>query len=230
MTAPLTLTKALIRQLASEESFERGSRYYSQGAVVRLTRRGDQFQAEVEGSSHLPYQVTFALTAAGISGESCTCPYDWGGACKHIVAALLACLEAPDEIEEHPPLASLLTTLDRDQLQTLLLDLAERRPDLSGMIEARVLALQAGATATATGPAPARPRQTPLDAETYRRQVHAALHSLERMRPSEAYWHAGSVVDDVRRVMDQARPFIEAGDGRSALVILEAVTDEYVAG
>ncbi|UCC64258.1 MAG: hypothetical protein JSV36_04170 [Anaerolineae bacterium] len=50
------------------------------------------------------------------------------------------------------------------------------------------------------------------------------------MRSSEAYWHVGGVVDEVRSVLDQAWAFIEAGDGENALVYLEAITDEYVEG
>jgi uncharacterized Zn finger protein len=49
------------------------------------------------------------------------------------------------------------------------------------------------------------------------------------MRDSEAYWHVGEVVDEVRQVLDQAWAFVEAGDGRNALAVLEALTEEYVA-
>lgn len=38
---------------------------------------------------------------------------------------------------------------------------------------------------------------------------------------SEAYWHVGGVVGEVRQVLDQARGFVAAGDGDNALVILE---------
>jgi hypothetical protein len=50
------------------------------------------------------------------------------------------------------------------------------------------------------------------------------------MRSSEAYWHVSGVVDQVRQLLDGTRDFIEAGDGRNALLLLEAVTEEYVAG
>ena len=49
------------------------------------------------------------------------------------------------------------------------------------------------------------------------------------MRPSEAYWHVGGVVDEVRQVLEQAQGFVAAGDGRNALAILEAITETYVA-
>jgi uncharacterized Zn finger protein len=219
----------MVRQLAAPESLERGRDYLARGAVTRLTRRGDQIQAEVEGSSYLPYSVTATLTATGVTDASCTCPYDWGGACKHIVAALLACIETPEQIDERPPLAALLDALDRDQLRGLVLALTGRRPELADLIEAEILALQAAARAPAAAAEAPRIRRTALDPAAYRRQVQATLHSLDRMRPSEAYWHVGGVVDAVRQVAEQARPFIEAGDGRNALIILEAVTEEYVA-
>ena len=73
-----------------------------------------------------------------------------------------------------------------------------------------------------------RQRHTPIDGAPYRRQVRAALRSLDRMSGSQAYWHVSSVATEVGTIASQARSFIEGGDGRSALAILDAVTDEYV--
>ena len=74
------------------------------------------------------------------------------------------------------------------------------------------------------------PRRTAVDPQPIRRRVSAILHSLDRMRPSEAYWQVGSVVNQVGEVLDQARAFVKAGDGGNALAYLEAITDEYVEG
>jgi uncharacterized Zn finger protein len=219
------LTEAKVRQRASAESFSRGEEYFQRGAVVGLARRGDQFSAEVEGSEYLPYRVTVTFDAFGVRDATCTCPYDWGGDCKHIVAALLASLRTPEAVEDRAPLADLLASLDRDQLVSVLLRLAETRPDLVDAIEA-FAAVPAGGVAG--GQPGTRARTTPLDGQTYRRQVSAAVHSLRRMRSSDAYWQVGGVVSEVRAIAEQARPFLDVGDGRSALVILEAVTDEYV--
>ena len=84
------ITEQLIRRFASGESFQRGREYFRSGAVTSLTRRGERLLAEVEGSSYEPYRVDVAFDAGGIASAQCTCPYDWGGACKHIVATLLA--------------------------------------------------------------------------------------------------------------------------------------------
>jgi uncharacterized Zn finger protein len=230
------LTEAIIRQHTTSESYQRGLDYYESGAVLGVMRRGLQLQAEVEGSQYEPYQVQITLDPGGIVGATCTCPYDWGGWCKHIVATLLFCVREPDEIEEQPALESLLAGLDREQLQALVLRLAGQQPGLADAIEAQVQSLQVEATTDSgrptadSGPQTAEhQRRTPVDSTAYRRQVRTILHSLDRMRSSEAYWHIGSVVDEVRQVLDQAWDFVEAGDGHNALTILEAITGAYIA-
>ncbi|MBI3977407.1 MAG: SWIM zinc finger domain-containing protein [Chloroflexi bacterium] len=234
MSSTPNLTEDTIRRIATPESFERGRQYCDRGAVGQIVRRGDQIEAEVEGSEYTPYRIRITLSPNGIAETDCTCPYDRGGACKHVVATLLAYLHQPESVEDRPTIASLLAGLNRDQLQAVLLAMAERQPALAGEIEREVQLQQsqaaAAAAATAAGSSAARQRRTPVDASSFRRQVRAALHSLDRLRSSEAYWHVGGVVDEVRRVAEQARPFVEAGDGRDALTILEAVTEEYVAG
>ncbi len=85
----MSITEATIRRLASAESFSRGEDYYDRGAVVNLEKRGDTLLAQVEGSSYEPYDVTIELGEGEVVAADCTCPYDWGGYCKHIVAVLL---------------------------------------------------------------------------------------------------------------------------------------------
>ena len=238
-------SEAIIRQHASPESYRRGQDYYEQGAVRNIVRRGQQLQAEVEGSQYEPYQVQIILDEGGIFDADCTCPYNWGGWCKHIVATALTCLHQPEAIVQRPSVADLLAGLKRQQLQALLLRLSEDQPGLADLIETQVQSVvgenlsptpagapqpsaQTGAAAAEGAPAP-RQRRTAVDANAYRRQVHALLHSLDRLRASEAYWHVGSVVNEVRQVLQPAQDFLKAGDGHNALVILEAVTEEYLA-
>jgi len=224
------LTEAAIRSLTTPQSFSRGEEYYHTGAVLDLERRGDTLLAQVEGSSYEPYEVTIELDAGGIAQAHCTCPYDWGGYCKHIVAVLLAYVRQPDKIQERPLVADLLADLDRDTLAGLLAALLDEHPHLADWVEARVAIGQQQPEVEKQPEAAAEPRQrrTPLDPTPFRRQVYNILHSLDRMRPSEAYWHTGGMVDQLREVIGQAQPFLEAGDGRNALVILEAVAEAYV--
>ncbi|MHB1416107.1 MAG: SWIM zinc finger family protein [Chloroflexota bacterium] len=225
------LSETAIREAATPESFRRGWDYYDRGAVLSLTQRGNVVEAEVEGSQPEPYNVRVEYDEGGITEAACDCPYDWGGWCKHIVATLLACLHDPESVAERPPLAQLLEGLDRDQLQRLLLDLVANEPRLAPAVESRIALLSAASSSAASAAeAPSRTRVTPVDALSFRRQVRQAMHSLDRMRSSEAYWHVEEVVAEVRSLLDQAWAFTRAGDGGSGLVMLEALTEEYLAG
>lgn len=69
---------------------------------------GKNFLAEptsrfIQLYAHLSEQIQIELDKDGIGYTSCTCPYDWGGICKHIVAALLACIQRPQQIEAPSP-------------------------------------------------------------------------------------------------------------------------------
>ena len=108
------LTESIIRQHASSDSYQRGCEYYEQGAVLRVVRRGQQFQAEVEGSQYEPYRVQITYDAGGITQAMCSCPYEWGGWCKHIVATLLAYVCDPAQIDERSSMQALLAGLDRE--------------------------------------------------------------------------------------------------------------------
>ncbi|MCJ7552156.1 MAG: SWIM zinc finger family protein [Anaerolineae bacterium] len=226
-----SLSEAAIRRHATPESLSRGENTYLGGAVVSLVQRGNVVQAGVQGSQYAPYRVQVTFDEGGVTDAICDCPYDWGGWCKHIVAVLLACRREPDLIEERPVLDELLASLDRDQLRDVLLRLAASDPYATDKIASQIELSQATPSKDDTNVSPkdAPQRRTQVDPKPIRRQVNDILHSLDRMRPSEAYWHVSSVVDQVRQLLCQAQDFIEAGDGRNALLLLEAITDEYVA-
>jgi uncharacterized Zn finger protein len=97
-------------------------------AVEQVVQRGDTLTGLVQGSEYDPYRVTITLGKRDVQSAECTCPYgeEWDGWCKHIAAVLLRCLHAPELVDEAPPLESLLSPLDRDGLQSLLMRLAER--------------------------------------------------------------------------------------------------------
>ncbi len=146
------VTEASIRQHASSDSYHRGREYYEQGAVVRVVHRDQQLHAEVEGSQYEPYRVQITYDAGGITQALCTCPYIWGGWCKHIVATLLAALYSPTTVEERPPVRTLLAGLEREQLQALLSHLVEQQPALADVVEAQVHRVRSQPTADASAP------------------------------------------------------------------------------
>src|SRR5262245_49064962 len=136
------LSEAAIRSHAAPDSFSRGQSYFESGAVADLALRGNILQGHVEGSQYTPYRINITFDQGGVTSASCTCPYDWGGWCKHIVAVLLTCLYEGEDIETRPALDQLLAELDRTQLQALLVGLAERNPELADAIERQAALLR----------------------------------------------------------------------------------------
>src|SRR6266567_2879570 len=124
--------------------------------------------------------------------------------------------------DAHPSLESLLSGLNRDQLQSLLLKLGEQEPSLREAIQRQAALLQ-----TSTPKAVPKPHIT-VDPKVVRRQVRSIIHSLDRMRSSEAYFQIGAVVNEIGQLVDQAWELIKADDGRQALTVLEAITGEYL--
>ncbi len=129
-----SLQESQIRALATAQSFERGEDYYLGGAIFNPMRQGNTLWADCEGSTI--YQPRVTLGAQGIEAESCTCPYDWGGLCKHQVALLLTYVRDRDCFHELQPTAQLLAQRSRDELLTLIERMVQRHPDLLDMVEA----------------------------------------------------------------------------------------------
>src|SRR5207244_2922257 len=92
--------------------------------------------------------------------------------------------------------------------------------DIARRIERRALALQTKSRPPA-GSAP------PLNPAPFRRQARAVIRSEGSSRydyPEDA----ADVMSGLYELLEPVASLLEAGDGRNALVLLEAVTDEFV--
>jgi len=88
------ITKQQIQKLCETRIFDRGLDYYHNGSIRNISAKGNEIHASVEGSEYEPYKIIIKGTVNGIiTYASCTCPYDMGGYCKHIIAVLLALLD-----------------------------------------------------------------------------------------------------------------------------------------
>ncbi|MEJ2149973.1 MAG: SWIM zinc finger family protein, partial [Chloroflexota bacterium] len=85
-----TLTYDDLKSIINTKSLGRARGYL--GRVRNAARQGNTLNAEVQGSRL--YQVEVDVAPSGISAR-CSCPYDWGGYCKHVGAVLLKWIAAP---------------------------------------------------------------------------------------------------------------------------------------
>jgi hypothetical protein len=115
--------------------------------------------------------------------------------------------------EARPALENLLSVLNRDQLQSHLLKLAEQEPSFIATIERQATLLQISSSQPTIPPQQATPKPAiVVDTKAIRRQVRASIHSLDRMRSSEAYWYVGAVVNEIGQLVEQAWTLIKADD------------------
>jgi uncharacterized Zn finger protein len=216
------LTEAIVRAQANPQSFARGRELYQAGALSQMTLQANLLGGRCEGEQWPFYQVRAELDLGGVRSATCGCSYNSGGYCKHIVALLLAYAQEPEQFIARATSANRLAELDRAQLLALLAKLLDERPELNDWVEAALAAPSAAKPAKA--PAPARKKK--VDTEVYRRRVHDIMHSLDNMRASEAYWHVGALVEELRGVEKTALEFLNAGDAETALRILFILVKE----
>lgn len=105
------LTEMEIERLCNQKSRGRGRTYYRTGRVAAAKWDGTTLRAKVRGARM--YTVEIEDDNRGNFPYYCTCPYDWGGACKHVVAVLLHVLDHGDELfrsarEAHAEVESML--------------------------------------------------------------------------------------------------------------------------
>jgi hypothetical protein len=86
-----TLTEADLQGLMTAKSRQRARGYVNRVRVP--TRAGQSLTARVHGTD--VYDVEIDVKPSGIAAF-CTCPYDWGGYCKHIGAVLLKWIHKPE--------------------------------------------------------------------------------------------------------------------------------------
>lgn len=219
---PKKITENILKSLSSPESFTRGHNLYQSDAVFDTFRQGDILTGKCEGSSAPFYQLRVQFDEGGIQEASCTCPYNWGGYCKHIIALLLTYIHNPDAFIEQKSTEELLGQLDKDALVHLITKMVDQNPDLYSWLQTAIPAVSAKSQ-----PAQQRnKRKTKVSKTAYKRQIQSILHSLQGYRMSEAYWMMGGMVDQLDHVRDTAYDFLEADDARGALVILTTLLTE----
>ncbi|WP_411676165.1 SWIM zinc finger family protein [Caproicibacter sp.] len=127
-------------EAVEDKILERGRAYYESGMVQDLS--GDSngnFTASVEGSELTPYKVQVSIDPK--SGEvlsyGCSCPYEFGDICKHVVAVFLAIRDGNyKKTGEIRPVdfSQCVEALSLEQLRKLVLAQAERDRDFENEV------------------------------------------------------------------------------------------------
>jgi len=131
----MPLSTDQIRDLCTSEVFDRAITYRDEDRIQRIDRFDQTVTAVVQGSQPDPYEVEIEFSDDRADptaiDATCTCPYDWGGYCKHIVAVLLERSEGDNELADaREAVERVLSDAHREELRDFLLDECERNADL----------------------------------------------------------------------------------------------------
>src|SRR5690242_279037 len=108
-------------------------------------------------------------------------------------------------IKESLLLNSLLSNLNRDQLQLLLLKLVEQEPSLIETIKSNISSISTiSSNYINTVLTPVTSQRIEIDPKAVRHQIQSITHSLDRIQSSEAYRRVGEVLSVIREILDQA--------------------------
>jgi uncharacterized Zn finger protein len=84
----MQLTLNNIDEIIEHRFVERGINYWLEGAVINLKDNKSNWTANVQGTEL--YLVKIELEDIAVINYECSCPFDKGKVCKHIIAVLFA--------------------------------------------------------------------------------------------------------------------------------------------
>lgn len=120
------MTLENFESVVEKKIVNRGFDYYEQDCIETVEQIDEgEFCAEVAGSSL--YDVYVCIKNREIIEHSCTCPYDWGNVCKHVVAVLYHIRDA-EILDEKPEFSvseqakTLLKKLSKKELSQFILN------------------------------------------------------------------------------------------------------------
>ena len=112
----MDVTEDAVQDICTDAVFERGKTYLAESRIREIHRFDTTVSAVVNGSRQYDVRVDLA---ADEFDPWCDCPYDGPGACKHVVAVLLRCLDDVPT-DEGDRLDAALDTADADDLRAFL--------------------------------------------------------------------------------------------------------------
>lgn len=210
MPLPPMPSRKQIQSWVDERSFQRGERYFADGAVFDMRREGATLKARCEGSQGGPYWVVVELGGAGIASGDCSCPVGGGGRCKHVAAVLLAWRDDQEQFVEVESVEAALAGRSKEELVALVKQMIREQPDLESLLRT---------------PLPVPGKATgPVSADAYRRQAKGVFE-----RAGDEWGVEAEIADGLEGVMEIGDAFAKAGEPANALAVYEGVGAEVIA-
>lgn len=216
------ITEEQIQDRCTEKVFARGEDYFYNEMIENAMFHGSTLCATCQGSEFTPYSVSVELTPTGIADAVCSCPYDWGGDCKHVVALLLTYVHEREEIHSVDPILAAMAEKPRATLLRVISELLKREPSLVPIVKTYtddVTESQFGDTATASASTVVASATT----TAYREQIDRLFGDgfLEQHQ-------LHNVITQLTELVGHAESLAQAGATEFALSILYALIHQSI--
>lgn len=214
--------------LAGPVILERGRDYFRNGHVVSFEEiEPGEYEAVVEGTDN--YIVNFKVIDGNIEDHSCTCPYDYGSICKHIMAAVLYLQKETGEIRlfgnksKKERKSAVKKNTVAEQIDKLLDSVTH--DDLKVFIRRKCISDPSFRRQVMSGLMYKSAFESP---EKYREQIKDILRSAKDKNNFIPWSRVGSVGKAVSLVLDTAMNHITSGNWLIACYICFPVAEEMV--
>ena len=214
------LTYDQIRSRCTEQSFTRGLEYFYDGAIGNPVLHGWTLSATCQGTEPTPYRVRVEFMPTTIAGTSCSCPYEYDGECKHVVALLLTYIEAPETIYDIDTLLATLAEKPKSSLLQIISELLKRTPTLAPVVLTYAdMAAQAESEITPTTHKPTFPVTVKVYSERVDRIFGREFLEQHQLR---------SVLIQLEKLRKHAESLVQLEEPEFALIILHALIRQSI--
>src|SRR6185295_8598451 len=199
------------------EILQKGKEYWLHEAVQGLKEQEeDIFVAMVKGTE--AYEASITMEGDVVRDFNCTCPYNWGPICKHIVALMFALRDYlrkvnPSRTEEKRPfvltLEENLQKLCVEELREAAKQYAVRDRRFRSFIERKIFF-----------------KTEKHDRKEYIRLIRRTVETHTNRSGFISYYNAKNVVISLCQLLQQADGYIKQKKLEDALPILQALLEE----
>ena len=202
------ISKSIIAHWTDNVYFQRGQKYYEQGAIYEQRIQGMVLKSKCSGSQAPFYRQEVLFDSKGIKSAECTCPVGDGGHCKHTVALLLTWVNNPNSFQEVDAIETILEKLSKPELIALIKQMIEQEPDLESLLE---LPLAGG-------------ENKPLNIKAIRRQAEQAFQGADF-----EWGYAREIKRDLNPLLKLAAGYLSRDDAENSasiyITIIESIMD-----
>jgi hypothetical protein len=215
-------------QTAGPAILDRGRSYFRNGQVISFEEiQPGEYEAVVEGTED--YLVNLTVTDGEITDCSCTCPYDYGSICKHIVAAVMYLqkeeygVQEPSIVKKREKKPAAKRKTIAEQVDELLASVSH--DDLKQFIKKQCISDPEFRRSFISGFLYKTSKESP---EMYREHVKGILRSAKGRDNFISWSRVGMVGKAVNTMLEIANRHVSEDNFMSAIHICFPVAEEMV--